>query len=374
MSRAMVLLGLLMALANSNDLHAQDVRPESYDDLLARLDAVESELAAQHNAPKYGNSSRSCCNSTIRRAVRGGLYASYENVVIHPYFSHNGAYEIFDAIPNIPEDSETVEFDWDFEYTPRIEFGYIRPCSGLGWRARYWHFDHGTSAQATDPGTGRIEVGLHDDPDIEISTSNDEFVQATHNLKLSVLDLEAMRRRNHSIGELTVSGGLRYVRMDQDYRAAFTNINTGILDDLATSSHYFEGLGPTLALEGVRRLGRPNWSLFSKFRGSLLFGDSGLEQSSIDPQNVSSPIRDYVTASNSLDVLFIGEAQLGMGYTRCLGNGMQIFGSFAGEVQYWPSGGSGAYQNGEDSDGIGHDPRDSDMGFFGLTFAIGTSW
>jgi len=70
---------------------------------------------------------------------------------------------------------------------------------------------------------------------------------------------------------------------------------------------------------------------------------------------------------------FIAEMQLGMQYERYLSNGMLFFTRLGAEAQYWPSGGSGAVMQGED-DGTTGDPRDSDMGFIGITASLGTNW
>jgi hypothetical protein len=50
-----------------------------------------------------------------------------------------------------------------------------------------------------------------------------------------------------------------------------------------------------------------------------------------------------------------------------LASGTLFFARAAAEAQYWPSGGSGAHQNGEDSFGFAQDPRDTDMSFFGFS-------
>ena len=311
--------------------------------------------------------------------VSGGLFVEYENVWIKPYFDHNTAYQTFDSIPNIPEDVRITEFDWGFRSTPRIELGYIVPGSGFGWRARYWQFDSSTSVRVLDPNlrggqAGRIEVGLNDEPDIEVSTGNNEALRATDALKIEVIDLEGMIRRESDCSQLTFSGGLRYLRKDQNYRAEFADVTTGIIDDILVSDTFFEGVGPTLAMEGVRRLGESSFSVFGKSRGSLLLGDSGLQQARIDPQTLAAPIRDFVTTENTLDFQFIAELQVGLQYERCFWNGKTLFGRIGAELQYWPSGGSSSYQNGEDSDGHGADPRDADMLLFGLSASVGTEW
>ena len=137
------LFGLFVALSSSSLLYGQQIQPTSYEDLVSRLEAVESGLAQYESSAQYSGGGETaqpyCCDPSC--GVRGGFFATYENVWVQPYFNHNGAYQVFDAIGNIPESVQIVEFDWDFEYTPRVEFGYISPCSGFGWRARYWQFD-----------------------------------------------------------------------------------------------------------------------------------------------------------------------------------------------------------------------------------------
>ena len=371
---AVALLGLCVALGSSSLLHAQQVKPISYEDLVSRLETVESELTAMQNASPIPDQ----VYSGNSNGVSGGLFITYENVWIKPYFDHNTAYQTFDNLPNINEEVRVTEFEWGFRSTPRIELGYITPGSGLGWRARYWQFDSSTSIGVLDPnlrggGPGRIEVGLHDDPDIEVSTGDNEAVQITDALKLTVVDAEMMSRHESDCSQLTFSGGLRYLRKEQNYQAIFRDVDTGIADDILTSKTFFEGVGPTLALEGVRRLGASSLSVFGKSRGSLLLGDSGLEQARIDPQDVAGPIQDFVRAENSLDFQFIAELQVGLQYERCIRNGTMLFGRLGAEVQYWPSGGSASYQNGEDS-GVDEDPRDANMLLFGLSASVGTEW
>ena len=46
----LALLGLFMALGSSSLLQAQQIQPVSYDDLIARLANVESELSAMQDA------------------------------------------------------------------------------------------------------------------------------------------------------------------------------------------------------------------------------------------------------------------------------------------------------------------------------------
>ena len=372
----LALLSMCVTLCSSSLLHAQQAKPISYEDLVSQLETVESGLAAIHEAnaqqdAALGPDQLYCDNS----CVRGGVFVAYENVWIKPYFNHNGAYQIFDQdIPAAQSDATVVEFAWGFRSTPRIELGYIVPGSGFGWRARYWQFDSRTEVRADDPREGFIEVGLHDDPDVEFSTGNGDAIRATDSLSIDVLDLEGMMRRESDCSELTFSGGLRYLRKEQNYRAEIADVTTGVIDDFAVSDTFFEGVGPTLALEGVRRLGASSLSVFGKSRGSLLLGDSGLQQDMSITDSVDPQPQDTWTTENSLDFQFIAELQVGLQYERCFWNGKPLISRIGAELQYWPSGGSASYQNGEDSDGIGADPRDADMLLYGLSASVGTNW
>jgi len=375
-------LGSFMALSSSSLLHAQNVQPISFEDLMARLETVESGLATKQDvgarqdfAVRPASSGRQGVRGSGRRGVRGGWFVAYENVSVKPYFSENVAYEILDAVPSAGESAQIVEFDWDFKNSPRVEIGYITPGSGFGWRARYWQFDSSISRVAADPfpADGRIQVGLQDDPDIEVSTGNNEFVLVEHSIKLDVLDMELMKRWETARSSLTCVGGLRYLRSDQKYQADFRDNATGVSDDILESRHFFEGIGPTCALEGTRRFGSSSWSAFGKTRGSFLLGDSGLRETLIDPQTPLAPLRELVSARSSTDFQFIAEFQVGVRGERRLSNGSVLFTSLGTELQYWPSGGSGAVMRGED-DGTTGDPRNADMLLLGISSSFGINW
>src|SRR5262245_40407178 len=95
---AVVLTGLAMVLACQSKAGAQQVAPASYEDLVSRLQAVESQLANQNNGPVYPDAgggcgcavATDCCQPCCDPCcVRGGFYAMYENVWLKPHFNHN---------------------------------------------------------------------------------------------------------------------------------------------------------------------------------------------------------------------------------------------------------------------------------------------
>jgi hypothetical protein len=376
----LLLAGATLAVFGQvSGVYAQDVAPASYEDIIARLQAVEQQVASQNvqngpaeSAPGGGGCCQSCCDCCCPPPRR--WYARYDSVYVEPRFTRNVAFQVFDVNVAVGEDVQLIDFDWDLEYSPRVEVGYLSGCGGLGWRARYWHFDHGVSARLNDPGTGRVEFGLHDDPDLEIETDDTEFAEAVENIELKVFDLELSRQWDGCCGSLTASLGVRYVSMDQFFRGSIADIATGEVDEFVQSDFSFEGIGPTLALEGVRRSGYRNWSVFANTRVSLLFGDSERVQFAFDPQDPADPIDDLLTENNDFDVKAIAEVQLGVQYDYYLRNCAVLFFRAGLEAQYWPHWGGAGSQNGEDTDGIGEDPFLSDMGFVGFTGSVGLAW
>lgn len=159
----------------------------------------------------------------------------------------------------------------------------------------------------------------------------------------------------------TYSAGGRYVNLDQCYKA--TELAPG--SDSFTAKHDFNGGGLTTAIQ----YSRPVWcgfSLFTKARGSFLFGDSSFRASV--PSGESA-----IRSSNDTDVIAVGEFQLGVDWRTSICN-VCTFVRFAIETQYWIGAGSagpgdnavydeGNYQNCR--------PEDANLGFFGFNIALG---
>jgi hypothetical protein len=376
--RCVLLAGLTWALASQNQFAAQPPTLASQDDLSARLDAIEAHMfegGPRNGPPSAGpgccepcEPCRECCNPC---AVHGGLYAFYESVWVKPHFDRNEAFARSGFDPATVNEAEITSFDWDFEYSPRIELGYVVPCTGIGCRARYWQFDHNTSASVVDTGLGAFFVNLIDGIFIG-GTGNGHTISTTHGLDLDVADLDVLVRSELSCGHVNWSGGLRYVRMDQSYAALRTD-GAGVFLDAVSSDHSFEGIGPTLAVEGVRRLGLEGWSFFANLRGSLVFGESKLDMS----RTLTAGVNSVLSAANDADALIIGEVQLGVQY-ECFVAGAMWFARAAVEAQYWPSAGSGALQNVLQPPGTQTntflDPRDANMSLLGLSATLGVNW
>jgi hypothetical protein len=246
---------------------AQDARLVSYEELLDRVASLEEEVAASWvpEAPPADTSTDD-----------GGYYFVFENVFVTPYFSQNTS-----AVIVGPGNANQVqEFDWDMEYSPRFEIGNVNACDGTGWRARYWHFEHSNSQSAAIPAgvAGFIVPNALAGGIVGAPTNT---LSATHSLRMSVLDLELLKRDIREDGGFTASVGVRYARIDQYLHARIDQYlharrvgAGGALIANSSQHHDFEGIGPTIAAEYLKRFDCTYWGAFVNARGALLYGES----------------------------------------------------------------------------------------------------
>lgn len=289
---------------------------------------------------------------------RGTIYGAYESVIVQPHFSRATAIHLVEremnSTPGNYDNTFTeLSFDWDYEYTPRFELGYLG-CRGLGGRLRYWQFDHDARRRGFvfgPPGAPNGGNGWQNEG--EANTF------ALHSMELHVFDAEALVARCHWL----MSAGMRYVRMDQEYDI-FSDFSDGFF-----THHDFEGAGPTVALEYNTSPGQC-LGFFVKCRGSLLYGDSG--QVIVNFDNLDVFLRDIEN-----DLIGIAEIQLGLiaRFGGECGRG-GYFVSAAVEAQYWSNIGSTLRVplGVEDPAAILADSaQDADMGLIGFTIGIGAT-
>ncbi len=285
----------------------------------------------------------------------GGFYAIYESVIVQPFFTRNTAYLLSDP-PPLNDGYQEVPFDWDFSYSPRIEFGVLVD-RGLGGRVRYWYFDDETALNATDA-NGDIFSAFGEDSITDIAIDNATAALFTHSLRMHVLDIEAAVQKSN----LLYSGGFRYAQMEQLYTGTETAPGT----DAFSSGHDFEGWGLTVAAE-ARGPSYGGISVFAKVRGSYLYGTSNFFAT--NSANTALLVND-----NNDDLISVGEIQIGLDSRFDLESGATMFLTVAAEGQYWNNAGTGAPANNAPFDEGNYQnarPQDADLGFFGLNFGTG---
>ncbi len=319
---------------------AYEAQSAEIEQLRARLASLEQEVLSPASGPVYvddgyhmmpggcgpGCEDACCCPCSL-------FYAGAEMVWLKPNFGSANAFGISDVAidddDNDPSVVENVPFDYYYEISPRIWFGW-RSEHGTGWRARYWLYDHHVAtADFTGANGGVPFVALRlpnafDGLSLPFPTAGG-YLRTTHRLDLETIDLEVTRDLPVGCSLMRISGGVRYLDLTQEYRLLGTGVNTTFAS--IDYGQYFEGFGPTVALE----VGHEIWCCFSIYahaRGSVLFGnrssDLFVTLASPDVSNVQahSPHGD--------NVLSIGE--LGLGLEANFGT---VFARVGYEGQIW---------------------------------------
>jgi hypothetical protein len=371
----------LVATSYSSAVHAQDeevtISMSNYEDLLNRMDSIESREAA----PQWSSSRpRHCSNGAC--GAEGGYFSSYELVLLNPVYSNSTAFYTHDTAPAVPENATLTEFDWDMEVSHRLELGYLSPSTNLGWRARYWFFDSNTSVNSVADAS--VKVGVADDPDIAldtISATDPDFLQAFASTEIDAVDLEFVSKRFIYHNLVTFGAGLRYADIQHNYQgldvdptlAGPNNVQAALRTDFN-----FEGIGPTISLASRRRIGGTDFGWNVEGRTSILFGQGDALWQRLDDGGVAGnplAIKDAIVHNNETRVLPVTELRMGIDYRSYHGQTRYDFGMGL-ETQVWFNGGTPleAGQDGAtDSDGI-TSPWTEDLGFIGMYFRGGVTY
>jgi len=351
-------LVILLALTTPS-LFAQ--QGPSYDELLKRVERLEALLAAQMEKTAKAEESSPATQAVssdfsspsakgpkevwVAPEEKGGYYAQVEAVWAKPMFGLNSAYPAQDVNGNI----SNVPFEFDMEFSPRVELGYLAPTSEIGFRTRYWHYEQGSLAPDHSPEDDAVAIlvggaGIQD---------VDTITAPIFNLELDVFDLEATRQGRNSL----FSTGFRMASFDQSYGV---DSDEGPL----TSNLSTDGFGPTAAIEFTHQLGSSPFSLFTKMRGSLLYGDQSV---------VSAGEFNFQSQQDSL--ILNGEFLSGIEWRPLNFPKLEGFYSRLGvEAQYWGGVGNLMNENFSTDDDLNQGPVTPDSFFEGNMGFIGLNW
>ena len=290
------LLGMLATLAvallpNARSASAQEMSFASHTEIMSVLERQNQRIAELESGVSYGGDGSCCggegactsCDSCCDPCCRpGGIIAGAE-ITFLKYHNSLGT-----------RGADEADLDPNYEAAPRFWVGY-QGTDGLGWRVRYWEFNHGTDGDSVVAGdTSELNVDTY------------------------VFDLEFVD--SMSLGcywDASVFSGFRYVEFDED-RIRRDNA-TGVIEDLDAFGTSPWGL--TLGGELRRCIGN-GLAAFVNTRGSVLYGD----ETEVDSG-------DFDRELNNL--YFIYEAQAGVQATRELEMGGYLFARGAAEVQFW---------------------------------------
>jgi len=296
----------------------------------------------------------------------GHVEAGIEALAIRPRFQTNAALEVTTSVAGASQ-SNQVNFVYPYTVNPRVWLGYVTD-SGLGCRVGWWSFEQAANSVTvglpTPPAGGKtISIhGFFDDEVFADADSTPTGAAATSDVRLNVLDFEAMQVFHAGSCQIAGSAGIRYAHLAQNYNAfLFDSFGTG--DQLTEQvGQNFDGAGPTLSVEVCQPVCF-GLGLFASLRGSALFGSSHLSnslQSKSAEEIVLAADPTDSEVSDQLSFLCCAEAELGVDYTRKVGP-VCLFVQTGITVQLWVAGGNAT-------------SREEDMTFFGYTVAAGITY
>lgn len=196
--------------------------------------------------------------------------------------------------------------DDGLQFATRLTLGY-EDCSCFGGRVRWFSFDN-------DLGYNGLWVNGTTIP-----------LLGTTNLDVDALDFDITQGGSFGYWKLIGSAGLRYGRVDlMENSINFEDVAAFVA---GVGGVQFEGVGPTLSLEGRRQVAGTGLSIFASGRTSLLWGDADV----YTPFFIGNllPVRD--------EIVQVWEIQLGVEYAKTLSNGMTAETGVFWEAQRWDS-------------------------------------
>ncbi|MCA9238590.1 MAG: hypothetical protein KDA37_00245 [Planctomycetales bacterium] len=215
----------------------------------------------------------------------------------------------------------------NLQFATRLTVGG-EDCSGFGGRVRWFQFDNDLGYDGLwNTGVATVQVA------------------GTTNLDVDAIDFDVTQRGSFCCWNLLGSAGLRYGRAELGNNNIPFNAIPAFIGGGA--GFCFEGLGPTIALEGRRPVCDTGFSLFAAGRTSLLWGDS----------DTYSPFRANNRNTIRDDTVQVWEIQMGVEYAMCIGQSQVETGVFW-ETQRWDS----------DSDALG------DLDLMGLGIHAGLTY
>lgn len=248
-------------------------------DRIAALEADVAELQAQPEpmAP------RSVFRPHLWDLYGGGWYGGAEATILEPFMS--GAQSVLSVAP-VPGSLIQQQFLAGVRY----QVGWANEA-GLGVRGRYWSY-------------------------YNFFTYSDPHAPAQLGIDLQAADLEATVTQRVWNWDTLLSAGARYGKL------GYVNKQATVF---GVGSATFEGVGPTVAMEGRRRLGGSAFSLYGNLRGSALFGTVA-----------NQSLFTFMPRSTiSGEVMGVAENQLGLAWDRVTANGLVIEARAVWETQYW---------------------------------------
>jgi hypothetical protein len=333
--------------------------------------------------PAPSPASAPCVDQACAPCDGGGIMAGFAFNFLKPYYANSTASLQTTSI-GLPTPVVTAtEFDWNYELAPTIWLGWTAG-DGVGFRTQYFTFDHGAPERLARLNTQQAPTTSILPPGSLLSLPEANFsspgiflaagfgldqVRFSSGLDIHSLDVEATWARQWGRFSMLVTGGGRYLHLDQDYSAALINRVpdvAGLELQLLQFRNRFDGGGPTVSWFGRYQLGNSGFAFVGSVRGALLVGatrqDQDFFRQIVDPGVAvgGSQIVHPISSSGSDTVLPVAEFMLGAEYGLEL-DGIRPFARAAVvNHTYFDAGGPAQ--------------RDGNLSLFGAQFALGVNY
>ncbi len=264
------------------------------------------------------------------------FYAGAAVVIAKPHFK-----EAFDYSQTslVTGQQVLVPFSYDYGPTPKVWLG-VNGQNGIGLKSTYWQFDHDGAARSTSS-DGTTLLGAHAATIIfpaNIFTANPtESLLTSSSLWTETFDL--CGTIDTSMGGIDLQGaaGVRYVGFRQDYSATIVD-SIGIPQRFVDWERSYYGLGPTVQVEGRKRLRNTRLSLLMRGGGALLFGSKSIDRTVIGDQS-PQPASPFLSLDGADEVVGVGEVSLGLEWAVNLArHQVALRGTYDGQL--WAEGGA----------------------------------
>lgn len=249
-----------------------------------RLATLEAEVAALR-ARRPPSAPSGTLRPELWELYGGGWYGGAEATILEPVMSSAPVVFGYGAVPDSLVQQQFVS-------GVRYQIGWVND-EGLGIRGRYWSY-------------------------FNYFDFSPPFADGQLGIDVQAADLEATVTQRVGRWDALLAAGARYGKL------GYVTKTPGLYG-VGTSA--FEGVGPTVALEGRRRLGASAWSLYGNVRGSALFGTIS-----------NKSMFTFMPRSNIAgEVMGVAENQLGVAWDRVTEGGLILEARACWETQYWMS-------------------------------------
>jgi hypothetical protein len=312
-----------------------------------------------------------------------GVIAGVEWHILRPVINDNIAF-IRSSATGLVATNVQENFQYPFSSDPSIWLGY-RTEGGLGFSVTWFHMDHSardenTSLAATT-GAPTNTVTIPFGPGGSIPVSSATLTPGTtanfvfkNDIKMDIWDLDVTQKAELGRIGVTAGAGIRCLHIAQDYSAsAAGTVNVGFVAVVPTAANAretlstsYNGGGPTLLLNGIRRFGDSGVALYCNTRGGVVFGpkrDNWFFRSNNGV--IGFFTADQETSDNEATIGF-AEIELGVQWGRTMGAVSPFVRiGFEGR-EYWGAGTALGIFNGTTNSGT--------VGAYGLALSAGVGY